>query len=194
MRLANLYIYNGGTVNVPAGANALLHVNTSMIIYPQGKLELADNDLAINYSGSSPIGTFNGSIYSGLTGQIQRAYDFGAWDGAYGISTSMSDASNGLTTLAIAEAGNMFGLGASETAMFDGESVDGTTVIIKYTYAGDANLDGVIDGGDYGSIDNNIQLPGAFGYFNGDFNYDGVIDGGDYGVIDNNIQGQGVPL
>jgi hypothetical protein len=60
-----------------------------------------------------------------------------------------------------------------------------------YTYAGDANLDGVIDGGDYGTIDNFVQVPGADGYFNGDFNYDGVIDGGDYGVIDNNIQAQG---
>jgi len=30
-----------------------------------------------------------------------------------------------------------------------------------YTYAGDANLDGVIDGGDHGVIDNNIQVQGA---------------------------------
>jgi hypothetical protein len=65
---------------------------------------------------------------------------------------------------------------------------------MKYTYAGDANLDGVIDGGDYGQIDNNVQIAGADGYFNGDFNYDGVIDGGDYGIIDNNIQAQGAPI
>jgi hypothetical protein len=65
---------------------------------------------------------------------------------------------------------------------------------MMYTYAGDGNLDGVIDGGDYGIIDNNVQIPGAFGYANGDFNYDGVIDGGDYGVIDNNIQSQGPPF
>jgi hypothetical protein len=63
-----------------------------------------------------------------------------------------------------------------------------------YTYAGDANLDGLIDGGDYGIIDNNVQIPNADGYYNGDFNYDGVIDGGDYGIIDNNIQAQGAPF
>jgi hypothetical protein len=63
-----------------------------------------------------------------------------------------------------------------------------------YTYAGDANLDGVIDGGDYGIIDNFAQVPNSDGYVNGDFNYDGVIDGGDYGIIDNNIQSQGAPL
>jgi hypothetical protein len=78
--------------------------------------------------------------------------------------------------------------------MWDGDVVDATAVIIKYTYAGDANLDGVIDGGDYGIIDNFVQMPDAFGYANGDFNYDGVIDGGDYGIIDNNIQAQGAPL
>ena len=63
-----------------------------------------------------------------------------------------------------------------------------------YTYAGDANLDGTIDGGDYGIIDNFAQIPGADSYFNGDFNYDGVIDGGDYGIIDNNNQAQGAPF
>ena len=67
-------------------------------------------------------------------------------------------------------------------------------VIVKYTYLGDANLDGVVDGGDYGAIDNNVQISGASAYHNGDFNYDSVIDGGDYGIIDNNIQAQGPAL
>jgi hypothetical protein len=43
-------------------------------------------------------------------------------------------------------------------------------------------------------IDNFVQVPGAWGYFNGDFNYDGFIDAGDYGIIDNNVQAQGTPL
>jgi hypothetical protein len=60
-----------------------------------------------------------------------------------------------------------------------------------YTYAGDANLDGTIDAGDYGIIDNFVQVADASGYGNGDFNYDGFIDAGDYGIIDNNIQAQG---
>jgi len=67
-------------------------------------------------------------------------------------------------------------------------------VLVKYTYAGDLNLDGLIDGADYGIIDNYVQFPGTSGYWNGDFNYDGVIDGADYGVIDNSIQLQGEPL
>jgi hypothetical protein len=63
-----------------------------------------------------------------------------------------------------------------------------------YTYAGDLNFDGLVDGADYGVIDNSVQFPGTDGYVNGDFNYDGVIDGADYGVIDNTIQLQGAPF
>jgi hypothetical protein len=103
----------------------------------------------------------------------------------------MPDAVAGLTTIGIATGAQMRGLGPTDTDTFAGQTITGATTIAMYTYAGDANLDGVIDGGDYGTIDNFVQVPGADGYANGDFNYDGVIDGGDYGVIDNNIQAQG---
>jgi hypothetical protein len=56
------------------------------------------------------------------------------------------------------------------------------------------NFDGLVDGADYGTIDNYVQFPGSDGYANGDFNYDGVIDGADYGIIDNTIQLQGPPI
>ena len=184
-----------GQATVQQGDASILRLGL-LEIGSAGKLDLKDNDLIIDYAaggGGSPIGTFAGGIYNGLTGYIQRAYDFGAWDHS-GLATSMPAAISGLTTLAIAEAADVYGLGSSDTAAFSGQSVDATTVVIKYTYAGDANLDGVIDGGDYGIIDNFVQVPGAAGYFNGDFNFDGVIDGGDYGIIDNNMQAQGGAL
>ena len=55
---------------------------------------------------------------------------------------------------------------------------------MKYTYFGDANLDGVVNASDYTLIDNgfNSQTSGPLltGWFNGDFNYDGVVNGDDY--------------
>src|SRR6185295_12839245 len=96
-----------------------------------------------------------------------------------------------LTTIGVSTGAQMRGLGPTDTDTFAGQTITGASTIAMYTYAGDANLDGVIDGGDYGTIDNFVQVPGADGYANGDFNYDGVINGGDYGVIDNNIQAQG---
>jgi MYXO-CTERM domain-containing protein len=103
----------------------------------------------------------------------------------------MPDAMSGLTTIGVSTGAAMRGLGPTDTDTFAGQTITGASVVAMYTYAGDANLDGVIDGGDYGVIDNNVQVSGASGYSNGDFNYDGVIDGGDYGIIDNNIQAQG---
>jgi len=182
---------NGHASMTANGANVL--VAKSVTMAEDAWLDLSDNDMVIDYDGPSPIGAFDGAIYSHVTGRIQAAYDFSAWDGP-GIRTSQPAAAAGLTTLGIGEAADAFGLGATDTSMFGSETVDGTALLIKYTYAGDANLDGVIDGGDYGLIDNFVQVPSASGYFNGDFNYDGVIDGGDYGVIDNNIQAQGPQL
>ena len=68
---------------------------------------------------------------------------------------------------------------------FHGESVDGTAVLVKYTFAGDANLDGKINGDDYFAIDSGYAAH-ASGYANGDFNYDGRIDADDYFLIDAN--------
>ena len=63
---------------------------------------------------------------------------------------------------------------------------------MKYTYYGDANLDGKVDASDYSLIDNGY-LNHLTGWYNGDFNYDGVINGSDYTLIDNafNMQGCG---
>ena len=78
--------------------------------------------------------------------------------------------------------------------MFGGQTITGATTIAMYTWAGDVDLNGVVDAVDYGTIDNWIQFPGTTGYTNGDLNYDGVIDAVDYGIIDNGIQLQGAPI
>src|SRR5437773_4101749 len=57
-----------------------------------------------------------------------------------------------------------------------------------YTWGGDANLDGLLNGDDYFRIDSHVSQNGSvFGYHNGDFNYDGAINGDDYFIIDSNI-------
>jgi autotransporter-associated beta strand protein len=177
----------GGTLEIASGGGsnrALLAPTVS--ITGGGRIDLKDNKLITN---TAP-GTSTGGVYNGIQGAVQSAYDFNAWD-LPGLTTSMPDAAAGLTTIGVATGEQIRGLGQTDTDTFAGQTISGASTIAMYTYAGDANLDGVIDGGDYGTIDNFVQVPGADGYANGDFNYDGVIDGGDYGVIDNNIQAQG---
>jgi fibronectin type 3 domain-containing protein len=71
-----------------------------------------------------------------------------------------------------------------------GVAQEGNSVVARYTYYGDANLDGKVDGSDYSRIDFGY-LSHAHGWENGDFNYDGVIDGSDYTLIDNAFNQQG---
>ncbi len=68
-------------------------------------------------------------------------------------------------------------------------------VLVKYTYYGDANLDGVVNGADYARIDAGFLSKGALtGWYNGDFNYDGKVDASDYTLIDNAFNLQGAPF
>jgi autotransporter-associated beta strand protein len=183
-----------GTVKVNSGGTSAttskVTGGVSVDTVANAKLDLTNNDMVV---ANTAVGAKVGANYTGLTGLIAQAYSFGDWTGP-GISSANAGASGGLTTLGIASASQVFGISGAETAMWSGQTVGPNDTLIAYTYAGDANLDGVIDGGDYGIIDNFVQVPGASGYANGDFNYDGVIDGGDYGIIDNNVQAQGTPL
>jgi hypothetical protein len=174
-----------GALDITAGEVAILAGEgasqiAGLTIADGASLDLRDNALIVP-----------GGDIEQLTARIASAYNFSAWDGD-GIRTSQPDAGPALalTTLAIATADD--GIYAGRT--FRGVSVDAGDVIIMYTYAGDMNLDGLIDVADYGSIDNWIQFPGTAGYQNGDLNFDGVIDVADYGVIDNSIQLQGDPF
>jgi hypothetical protein len=187
-RLRSLSV--SGNATLSSGGHKVLLTKDLILA---GKLDLTDNDLILDYSGADRLGGFNGTNYTGVLGLIQSAQNGGAWDGAAGLFTSMADAQTGLTTLGAAGSADVFSIGAGETALYEGETIDSTAVIVKYTYAGDANLDGFISGDDYSTIDFNVGTS-AFGYANGDFNYDGIISGDDYSTIDFNFGAQGAPL
>ena len=53
-------------------------------------------------------------------------------------------------------------------------------VLARYTYYGDANLNGKVDGSDYSLIDAAFTAKAAATWGNGNFNYDNAINGSDY--------------
>jgi len=188
----------GGTVKIADTGNgtaAGVSRLTSYALSGDARFDLRDNKLVTDKA----IGTFDGTAYTGVHGDVQRAYNFGAWDQP-GLMTSEDNAGqnagplSGTTTIGVATAEQVLFVGPTDTALFAGQTVTGATTIAMYTYAGDVNFDGLVDGADYGTLDNWIQFPGTSGYANGDVNYDGVIDGADYGVLDNTIQLQGAPF
>jgi hypothetical protein len=186
--LGALSVGDGSTVTLTFGGDKVL-VTTSLDI--AGLLDLNDNDLIVNYASVSPVGDWNGGAYGGIQGWLAQGYNGGAWNGAHGIRTSA--ATPGLTGLSAAEAHEALNISGGATASWSGESVDANTVLVKFTYGGDANLDGKIDISDYGLIDSAVRIGGT-GWFNGDFNLDGKIDITDYGIIDSNVRIQSVGL
>jgi hypothetical protein len=153
------------------------------------KLDMLTSTLIVDYANGAtpPVAHLTSRLATGRG-------DDANWTGPAGILSSVAAQSSGVTALALGNPAELYGLSSTDTLDLAGHTIDATTLIVKYTYDGDANLDGLIDGADYGLIDNYVQFPGTSGYWNGDFNYDGVIDGADYGLIDNAIQLQGEPL
>jgi T5SS/PEP-CTERM-associated repeat protein len=188
----------GGTVTIAdtvTGTAAGVSRLGDYTLTGDARYDLRDNKLIADKSA----GTFTGGAYTGVQGDVQRGYNFGAWDQG-GLTTSEDHAGqnagvlSGTTTIGVATASQVLFIEPTDTTVVWGQTVTGATTIAMYTYAGDLNFDGLVDGADYGVIDNSVQFPGTDGYANGDFNYDGVIDGADYGVIDNTIQLQGAPF
>ena len=185
------------TGTVALASNSLNSVRTLLITsalsITGGSLDLGNNDLDITSAGSAGLTNINSYVATGSNG--------GSWNGSGGINSSAA-ASNTrhLTALGVilnsvdGTAGGAALYGASTSlGLFDGTSPSNTDVLVKYTYYGDANLDGKVGGSDYSKIDSGY-LRHLTGWLNGDFNYDGVINGSDYTLIDNAFNTQGARL
>jgi hypothetical protein len=165
----------------------------SVAVTSGGRLDIDAGKLVVA-SAPTPIGSWDGAAYTGITGMIASGRNGGGWGGS-GIVTSQSNAATGnFTSIGVATAQQVKNLAtASDTAVWSGQTVTGSDSLVMYTYGGDANLDGKITVDDYGRIDFNVGL-GTAGWFNGDFNYDGKITVDDYGIIDFNVGIQGAPF
>jgi parallel beta-helix repeat protein len=166
-------IGNGGLVTVVANGNTLL-VTTSLTVNGTGKLDLNDNDMIVNYSGASQLAAIQALINAGRAG--------GAWTGNGITSTAARNNAQHNTTLGAMEATDyqsIYGPGAT----FDGEALDSTAVLVKYTYYGDTDFNGTVNFDDYVRTDNGFNNH-LSGWKNGDFNGDGQVNFDDYVLID----------
>ena len=63
--------------------------------------------------------------------------------------------------------------------------MDSDAVVVKYTLAGDANLDGVVNALDFNAVATNFGLAGQWS--SGDFDYNGVVGSSDFVAIAQNF-------
>jgi fibronectin-binding autotransporter adhesin len=186
--------FNLSALNVSAGAVVLLANGSKSGVVSvltigdnttatTAKLDLNDNDLLINYSGSSPVATIRNLLIAGYNG--------GAWNG------------NGLTsTFAQSHAGQGLGYGeASDVGLtaLDGNTISAPAVVVKYTYYGDSSLDGKVDlGNDFnlflqGFLKPNLPTDANRWVF-GDYNYDGSTTTADFQLFVDGFKAQGGQL
>jgi hypothetical protein len=126
-----------------------------------------NNHVFINYgSGTDPIASIAALLATGYNG--------GAWNGAGGIITSAPLVVGGLT----------YGLGYADGADLQhlATGVPSGSIEIKYTLLGDADLNGIVNGIDFGILAANFNK-GITGWDEGDFDYNNIVNGLDFGDL-----------
>ena len=172
IRNADLIISGGAVVTDANGSAAGISVLNDLQMAAATTLDLANNDLIVNGGNYT---TLRDLVIAGVGNPT-------------GIISSTSDGSQILALFDNAQ------VGATD---WEGIPVALNSVIGKYTYFGDANIDGQVTGDDYTVIDANLSTtpPDGLGWLSGDMNLDGTVTGDDYTVIDANLGlGAGNPL
>lgn len=127
-------------------------------------LDVGDEALVVDYSGASPRAALEALVAAGFAG--------GTGAGT-GIRSSLTSATR---AVGIAEAGET-GFGG----VFNGHTLDSTSLIIRYTLLGDADLSGSVNIGDFSRLGAGFNLPGRWA--TGDFNLDGTVGIGDFSLL-----------
>ena len=200
-----------GPVNVYAGASALMQTSQhfqalnikaggSAAMDKNGTLLLAADELNIEAGGTFDLANNAAVVHATaanrdqvlqqIEGYVRSARNQATiWTGT-GLTSSVAQAdTTGLSGIGVIL--NMDSQGRPIFSTFQGEPVDTNSVLVKYTWNGDADLNGIVDGSDYFQIDKAYLLRNdpdpskvLHGWYNGDFNYDDTIDGSDYFLID----------
>jgi autotransporter-associated beta strand protein len=170
-----LNIGSGATVVVTSGGNKVLRTaNLKMV--DGSALDLTDEDAILDYTGASLLTSTRSRIISG--------YNNGLWNGA-GIRSSSAPTSTGPKAgLGYGEASVVLGPSGGN---FSSNSVDGTTVLIRYTALGDANLNGLVDSVDFGFLTANFGKASDALWTEGDFDYNGKVNTLDFNELSGNF-------
>ncbi len=189
LRLASLAIDSGGKLRLTPGGRPL-EVN-SFSLDPAGQLDLCNRSLIIHASGAA-----RQTLLDTLIARIASAHNTSPlWQGLGLTSSVACNRADGLTGLAAII--NEDETGHTITDYLDGEPVTADRVLVKYTYNGDSDLNGIVDADDYFRIDQGYRLqadPQRRGYRYGDIDYQNGIAADDFYLIDQAFVRQGAPI
>ena len=171
VQLATNVTQGSQSANVPFTAPASNVNVTSLSITSNGTLDIGNNHLIIDYTGSDPI------------------VSIAAWiaTGAYGNGTTVTWTGTGITSSAAAS-NPSYGIGYADSA--DPGNPAGLApgqIEVMYTLLGDANLDGKVNGTDFNLMATNFNQMVTAGWDKGDFDYNGKVNGNDFVLLADNF-------
>ncbi len=170
----------GSLLGFAAGASQTMRT-TSLSITAGARLDLANDALVVDYTGTSPLATIRSLLTTG--------YANGAWNGV-GINSSVAASTAG-RAVGYAEASAIF---SSFPAIFAGQMVDDTSVLVRYTRYGDANLNQITNLDDFNRLAANFGASNTV-WSQGNFNYDNVTNLNDFNLLAANFgQAASVPM
>ncbi len=167
------------------------------------RFDLNDNDLVMRASAAT-----KDAVHADIEAKIVTARNgldanlLTNWDGP-GITSGAARAANvaagfnlvGLGVIRNSDLDITTGVPGSHYATFSGQSVAPDDVLVKYTYIGDSNLNGVVSFDDYIGMDNAFfGLIPNLGWATGDINFDNLINFDDYSAVDQAFFFQGPSL
>jgi hypothetical protein len=134
-----------------------------LTINRNGTLDLTNHHLFIDYgSGADPIASIRAYLFSG--------YSNGKWNGPQiSSSSAAANRSYSLGYADYADAGNPANLSSGQ-------------IEVKYTLYGDVNLDGEVNGTDFGIMASNFGKS-VVGWDKGDMDFSGSVNGTDFALL-----------
>lgn len=161
--------HSGGTVKAAA-----------LSIAAGGKLDLTTRAVVIDYAGASPLAAVANLIKSAATANRN-------WTGSGVTSSSAAADAARRTGIGLVEASALFPtLAPGQTATWNGVAVDSTSVLVRHTLYGDADLDGAVRLNDLVRLANMYGTTGNATWNAGDFDYDGNVGLNDLVILANN--------
>ena len=171
LRAAGLTI-SGGTVSIAAnGTSAGASKVASLNLANGATLDLNDNSMIVG--SATPRAT--------LQAQIVTARHGGAWDQNGITSSAARNQTNHATTLGLLSGAEYTSAGGTGT--FAGQNYAADDSLIKCTWYGDSDFNGVVNFDDYVRTDNGFNNH-LSGWLNGDFDLNGAVNFDDYVLID----------
>jgi autotransporter-associated beta strand protein len=179
MEIATNPVPTNKAATVSVLTSALASPNDSLRIAAGGVFDLNNNDLVAYYlpgTGATTLSTMQQYIYDGYLNtpsvpQIKFDTLLGTFQ-TYAVAFDNAALTVPKTT-------------------WDGQPLSGTNQIItKYTYRGDLDLDGDVDGNDFTVVQMFFGTTGlglGKGWMKGDADLNGVVDGNDFTVIQQNF-------